>query len=85
MLKVGSKAQVWHGTAERTSGGLTKNDLIQNKHGRIVSKKKSLQGKKAIKHLIDAGYIAKKGEFVAFKKKNAKKSKSKSKSKKSRK
>jgi hypothetical protein len=83
MLKVGSKAQVWHGTAERTSGGLTKNDLIQNKHGRIVSKKKSLQGKKAIKHLINAGYKAEKGKFVAFKKRNA--SKSKSKSKKSRK
>jgi len=27
----GSRAQVWHGTAYKTSGGLTKNNLMQNK------------------------------------------------------
>lgn len=36
---VGSRAAVYHGTAYKTSGGLTKKDLEQNKHGRIVSKK----------------------------------------------
>ena len=42
----GTRAQVWHGTAERTAGGLIKNDLIKNKHGYIVSKKKSEYMKK---------------------------------------
>ena len=39
-LLVGSRAQVWHGTAYKTSGGLTKKDLTKNKHGHIVSAKK---------------------------------------------
>ena len=42
----GTRAQVWHGTADRTSGGLTKNDLTKNKHGYIVSKNKSEYMKK---------------------------------------
>ena len=37
---IGSRAEVMHGNAEQTSGGLTKNDLVYNKHGIIVSKKK---------------------------------------------
>ena len=36
----GSRAQVMHGTAYKTSGGLIKNDLTQNKNGRIVSRSK---------------------------------------------
>ena len=39
--KVGSRAEVMHGTAEKTSGGLTKSDLKYNKYGEIVSKRKS--------------------------------------------
>jgi hypothetical protein len=39
-LKVGSRRQVYNGSAEKTSGGLKKEDLIKNKHGRIVSSKK---------------------------------------------
>lgn len=62
----GSKAQVWHGTAKKTSGGLTKNNLMKNKHGRIVSKRKHTMGKKSIKHLRKLGYIAKKGKFTLF-------------------
>jgi hypothetical protein len=64
----GSKAQVWHGTAKKTSGGLTKKDLMKNKHGRIISRKKHSIGKKSIKHLKKLGYIAKKGQFTLFKK-----------------
>ena len=30
-MVVGSRAQVWHGTADKTSGGLTKKDLKFNK------------------------------------------------------
>ncbi len=62
----GSKAQVWHGTAKKTSGGLTKSDLMKNKHGRIVSRRKHTMGKKSIKHLRKMGYIAKKGKFTLF-------------------
>jgi hypothetical protein len=65
---VGSKAQVFHGTAKHTSGGLTKKDLMQNKHGRIVSRRKAALGKKALKHLVKAGYKAKKGTFKLMKK-----------------
>ena len=39
--RVGSRAQVMHGTAQKTAGGLTKADLKYNKYGRIVSRKKS--------------------------------------------
>lgn len=39
--KVGSRAMVMHGGAEKTSGGLTKDNLQYNKYGRIVSKKRS--------------------------------------------
>ena len=63
---VGSKAQVWHGTAKHTSGGLTRKDLMKNK-GRIVSKKKHALGKKAFKNLVKAGYKPKKGTFKLFK------------------
>ena len=68
-MKVGSKAQVFHGTAERTAGGLRKADLMQTAAGRIVSKKQHEQGKKAINRLRAAGYVAKKGEFKLFTKK----------------
>ena len=69
MPAVGTKAQVWHGTAKHTSGGLTKGDLMKTRKGRIVSKKKKhAAGKKALKQLKKAGYVAKKGTFKLFKK-----------------
>ena len=67
-VTVGSKAQVYHGTAKHTSGGLTKNNLMKTRKGRIVSKRKHAAGKKALKNLIKAGYKAKKGTFKVFKK-----------------
>jgi hypothetical protein len=46
-MTVGSRAQVFNGTADRTSGGLTKSDLKKNpKTGEIVSKAKSSAEKK---------------------------------------
>jgi hypothetical protein len=69
MPAVGSKAQVFHGTAKHTSGGLQKKDLVMNKHGRIVSRRKMALGKKALKHLVKAGYRATKGKFKLFHKK----------------
>ena len=64
---IGSRAQVMHGTADHTSGGLKKKDLMMNKHGRIVSKAKSLRAKKE-KRLEKAGYFTKKGKFGFVKK-----------------
>ena len=64
----GSHAEVWHGQARHTSGGLTKRDLMKNKHGRIVSRKKHALGKRALKHLVKAGFKAKKGTFKLFRK-----------------
>jgi hypothetical protein len=45
----GSKIQVWHGNATKTKGGLKKEDLMENKQGKIVSKKKHEMGKLAFK------------------------------------
>lgn len=46
--KIGSRAKVMHGGAEKTAGGLTKDDLMYNVAGRIVSKKKHHTMKKRI-------------------------------------
>ena len=59
---VGTRAQVWHGTAYKTSGGLLKPDLMQNKAGRIVSEKKHNTAKKD-NRLVKHGYGTKKGKF----------------------
>jgi hypothetical protein len=39
-------SRVFSGSKEKTSGGLTKADLTKSKSGKVVSKKKSAQGKK---------------------------------------
>lgn len=67
-ITTGTKAQVFHGTAKHTSGGLTKKDLMKTKAGRIVSRKKHAAGKKAIQRLFKAGYKPTKGTFKAMKK-----------------
>ena len=41
------RTQVWHGLLAKTTGGLTKKDLIKNKRGKIVSRKKSSQAASA--------------------------------------
>lgn len=38
MKTIGSRAEVFHGNADHTSGGLRKKDLIQGEDGRIKSK-----------------------------------------------
>ena len=59
---VGTRAQVWHGTAYKTSGGLCKPDLMQNHAGRIVSKSKHATAKKEMR-LLKHGYGTQKGKF----------------------
>jgi hypothetical protein len=66
MKTVGTKAQVFHGSAKHTSGGLTRKDLMKTKKGRIVSRRKHAAGKKALKRLVKAGFKAKKGTFRLF-------------------
>jgi len=41
-----AKRWVWSGKLKKTPSGLTKKDLVKNKHGKIVSRKKHSLGKK---------------------------------------
>ena len=66
MSRVGTRAQVMHGNALRTGGGLTKKDLKYNKQGKIVSKTMSMRAKRE-KRLEKAGWTVRKGQFGAFK------------------
>ena len=70
---VGSRAEVFHGNADHTSGGLKKSQLLKNKNGRIVSKKKSISAKKE-QRLKKHGYFTVKGKFGFVKKDSKKKS-----------
>lgn len=68
MQAVGSRAQVWHGTAKATGYGrkaLRKPDLKKNKHGRIVSRRLSSRAKRE-NRLGRAGYRTKRGVFGSF-------------------
>ena len=67
--RVGSKTQVWHGTAISTRGGLQKVHFMKNKQGRIVSIKQHQNGLKAFERLKTLGYAPVKGEFTLFAKK----------------
>jgi len=58
----GSRTQVMNGTAYKTAGELTKGDLVMNKWGRIVSRKKHVTAKRE-KRLEKAGYFSRKGHF----------------------
>lgn len=64
-MVVGTRAQVWHGTADKTSGGLTKKDLFQDKYGNIRSRAASRSAKKN-NNLKKAGWTTKKGQFGAI-------------------
>ena len=67
----GSREQVMNGTAYKTSGELTKDELTWSKTGRIVSKVKHETAKKE-KRLEKYGYFAKKGKFGYVKKRGTK-------------
>jgi hypothetical protein len=72
VLLIGSRQQVGHGTAYKTTGGLTKSDLIQTKDGRWKSLKKHKSAKKE-NRLVKLGYLTEKGKFGVVKtKKNRK-------------
>ena len=68
MLAVGSRAQVWHGTAKATGygkKGLRKHQLKKNKHGRIVSRRMSKTAKRQDR-LGRAGWKTRKGVFGSY-------------------
>lgn len=67
-ILIGSRAQVHHKTAYKTTGGLKKKDLKKNKHGKIVSRAKSSKGKQMLKRLTSKGYHTRKGHFGYVKK-----------------
>ena len=71
-MTVGSRAQVYHGNATHTAGGLTKKDL-KMKDGELVSKKKAKGAKsnpwikavaKAKKELGIKGFALVQGELL---------------------
>tara|TARA_A100001037_G_scaffold8655_1_gene8470 strand:+ start:13664 stop:13936 length:273 start_codon:yes stop_codon:yes gene_type:complete len=62
-MNTGSRRQVWNGTANKTTGGLTKQDLVWI-DGRIKSKRARRSAKRN-QNLRKAGWVAKKGEFGA--------------------
>ena len=49
MRKYGTRSEVYNGECEKTRGGLTKDDLMLSKTGKIVSKKKSLAAAESYK------------------------------------
>jgi hypothetical protein len=71
-MLMGSRIQVHNRNAYKTEGGLTRDKLMMNKWGRIVSLAKHRTAKKE-KRLEKAGYFAKKGKF-GYVKKTARKS-----------
>merc|ERR1719262_2030954 len=70
-----AKSVVFRGSRAKTTGGLTKGDLVENKRGKIVSKKNAAHGKKQyanIKNWTSAVQKARKAlgvkGFIAVKK-----------------
>ena len=53
-LLIGTRQEVWDGKAYKTSGGLLKTEFILNKHGDIVSKRKSIS-ETQLKRLFTSG------------------------------
>lgn len=78
-MLIGSKAQVFHGTAYKTAGGLTKTGVKKSKSsGKYVSKKASERAKKE-NRLGKAGWGTVKGKFGAVRIDNKKRTQKKSK------
>merc|ERR1712198_293519 len=63
---IGTKGQVFRGTKLKTKGGLTKKDLMKNKQGKVISKKRYATGRKNFKN----GGIAKWSKAVTEARKN---------------
>ena len=70
---IGTRAQVFHGNADMTAGGLRQSDLVQSKDGAIKSKAAVAAAKKRMKAAIADAKKRKKAEertthpFMIFK------------------
>ena len=64
-LLVGSKAQVFHGTAYKTAGGLTKSGVKKSRSSGLYVSKKASDRAKREDRLGKAGYTTIKGKFGA--------------------
>lgn len=71
--RVGSRAEVYHGKARKTTGGLTKGKLFKDKYGRI----RSLAASNAAKGNENLGRYLEPENNPLFKKESKKKGKSK--------
>lgn len=67
----GSRRQVWNRTAYKTSGLLKREDLVMNKHRRIVSASK-YKSAKSENRLLKYGYGTQKNKFGAVRLKGTK-------------
>jgi len=81
-MRVGSRRQVWNGTAKETPGGLKKKDLFQDKYGRLKSRRASRKAKRN-QNLKRAGWVVQKGKFGAVRKSEVTKKTKKTKKRKS--
>ena len=59
------RLRVWKGELKKTSGGLTKGDLIKNKRGKVVSKKKSEAAKKNSENNLCSWLRSKGDQFLS--------------------
>merc|ERR1719281_235051 len=46
-----AKSLVFRGSREKTTGGLTRDSLMRNKRGKVVSKRQNAKGKRAFKNV----------------------------------
>ena len=74
----GSRAEVFHGAAAHTTGGLAKKDLVQDKYGNIKSKAAVSAAKKRMKEegkkpMVKVFKPVKNGDFKLAPKKGTKK------------
>ena len=70
MPKLSQRLRVWRGEIRRTTGGLTKVDLMKNSKGKIVSKRKSMAAYK-VNNL--GSWLREKGDRFKDKRKGLKK------------
>lgn len=78
MTTEGSRAEVFHGTAAHTAGGLVKKDLVQDRYGNLKSKAAVASAKKRMKDegtkaMVKVFKPAKTGDFKLAPKKGSKK------------
>ena len=64
-MLIGSKAQVFHGTAYKTAGGLTKSGVKKSRSSGLYVSKKASDRAKREDRLGKAGYTTIKGKFGA--------------------